>query len=455
MPTMDRQTKAVVLLIIQALSILLPYMGHRPALLWAVHNVVQEGGHEGEGMAEDGFLELVEADLMHLLLPRVQYNYGVHAAWEDIYVFLSPHPTLFKAITGFFPAGFRILFEMVQPFIDVPVNVRGNRRAPHLEGAPRSMSLAGLPIGRPSKLTLQSRFLIFLMGMRGYNMADIVFISGLNQASISDDFWHMISALIVGLDHLIKWPTEAERAALEGKMPGFGGLSASPIGIWDGTIQEVCIPSPIMFSTMWGLLYCKRKKRHGYNHLLCCDWSGRIIACNAGFYGYVHDAAAYQMTDKFTQPTNFYSNRQTALGDSGFTGCDMLYVMKAPRGGQLTDAQKIVNSHIRRHRVLIEFVIGGVKRKFPLVERPFVKHPNTHRAPDVFVVACQLINFWQQQYGYLRGAAYLRENEFELWERKLLQIAGAPNFDDLEEAEVEVLIEGHMNALLAALAGRP
>ena len=57
MPTMDRQTKAVVLLIIQALSILLPYMGHRPALLWAVHNVVQEGGHEGEGMAEDGFLD--------------------------------------------------------------------------------------------------------------------------------------------------------------------------------------------------------------------------------------------------------------------------------------------------------------------------------------------------------------------------------------------------------------
>ena len=160
------------------------------------------------------------------------------------------------------------------------------------------------------------------------------------------------------------------------------------------------------------------------------------------------------MTDVYHQATDFFSGKQVAMADSGFQGCDLLSILKAAKGAGLTVGEKEINRLLRRHRVLIEFVIGGVKRKFRIVSEPFVKHPNSHRAPDVFFVACQLFNFWQSEYGYLRGEAYTLEHEYEMWEKKLLRLMHAESFDDTDDLIMEGVMEGALDDLLDAVENR-
>ena len=467
MPPLQRQQAAALLAIIMQLifstTTLPTFMGgpdadHTAALL-TMSNHAQEL-YEGLEMTNDvlaNMMEVSHLQMLRLLEPRVHVGYGVHPCTEDLYAKYYSFPQQMKALTGFLPGAFDILFEKVRDYIDLPVDVRGNIRPAHLLGAARSLSALGRPIGRPHKLTLQTRFLLFLAQMRdAQHISHLVCFSGLNQASLSDDFWHMLDATMLALHDMIKWPDQAERVSLEGKIwgSGFQKMGVKPIVIWDGTIQPIFSPSEGFDPTLWLLLYCSRKRTHAFNHLLACDWRGYIRACYAGFHGSVHDGGAYKMTDVYHQATDFFSGKQVAMADSGFQGCDLLSILKAAKGAGLTVGEKERNRLLRRHRVLIEFVIGGVKRKFRIVSEPFVKHPNSHRAPDVFFVACQLFNFWQSEYGYLRGEAYTLEHEYEMWEKKLLRLMHAESFDDTDDLIMEGVMEGALDDLLDAVENR-
>ena len=407
-----------------------------------VNEVMRAQWDDGPDLTDDAL-----ARLGHLVLPRVQRSYGCFPC-TDVYAQMVGHGDMFRAYTNFTPAVFEVLFLRVEPHVDRPVDVRGRRRE---VGAPRALGCNGGRLGRPPNMSLRSRFFMFLAALRGdRSILDQVAFTGQNQQAVSDDFFHILDAVLEALEGEISWPDEAERARLEGTLWDYpaGGLIV-PILIWDGTIQPTGEPSN---GVLEPLMYCSRKKVHGYNHQLCCDWRGRIRACHVGFYGSVHDSACYQLIQPQGERHLFYSGVQTALGDSGYAGCGMLHV----RRGELSAELHAANKRIRRHRVLIEFVIGALKNKFKIASRPWGRHANMHRAPYVFLACAMLLNVWMDNYGYLRGAAYRSAGGLEVWERVLLNNAGVENWDT-DELVIEAILQGGADDLydLVAVGGVP
>ena len=377
-----------------------------------------------------------ELVLQYLALTRRQFGYGVPTRADDLFTVMSQNPATFKHFTNFFPPEFEELFTLLEPLISEPIDIRGNRRAPHLRGQPRTRGPSGRAVGRPPKLSLRSRFTIFLAVMRGgMSLIDQIATIGHNQQALSDDFYHILFCALEALDAQIQWPNAAERMALRGSLWDFPSTSAlCPIGIIDGTIQEVSQPG----DASEPLMYCSRKSVHGYNHQIVCRWDGKILAVFPGFYGSNHDSICYRMTDLYTQRATSFSDNETLMADAGYEGCGIMHVEKAPTHASMIE----YNRRLRRHRVLIEFVIGSVKNKFQLVQKCWVRGANRQFASDAFVVACQLLNFWMSRYGYLRGVEYQQKHALERWEAKLLELAGVRRAWDADECVYEMVLNG-------------
>ena len=356
----------------------------QPTQATALLSMARNNG--GDHDMASGFL-LREAVLEYLALTRRQLGYGSYLPADDLYTRFSQIPSLFKAITNFFPPAFDELFIRVQPLISVPVDIRGNRRAA-LQQQPRAVGPSGRPVGRPPKLSLRTRYLVFLSVLRGGSpLVDQIMESGQNQQGLSDDFYHMVPATLEALDDEIRWPTQPERVALRGKIWDFPASGvACPIGLVDGSIQPIQTPH----DGSEPLFYCSRKSVHGWNHQLVCRWDGKLLGVFPGFYGSVHDSLCYRMTDLHINMGQYFSGTESLIGDCGYQGCGILHVRK----GATTREELQYNSRLRRHRVLIEFVIGAIKKKFSIVGKVWTRGGgNLRLANDTFVVCCQLFNF--------------------------------------------------------------
>ena len=384
-------------------------------------------------MDADGIV-LGDFILRYLAATRRQLGYGVPSlASNDLYSALSSSPATFKYFTNFYPPAFEELFAIVAPLMSEPIDVRGNRRAAHLHGQPRVTGPTGLPVGRPPKLSPRTRFTLFLGVMRGgMSLIDQVTCSGQNQQALSDDFYHILFCVQSALGDQIQWPNAVERHLLRGSLWDWPADKLQcPIAIVDGTIQKVRQPG----DSTEPLLYCSRKTTHGFNHQIVCRWDGKILAVFPGFYGSVHDSSCYRMTELYADRASFFSDNESILADSGYEGCGIMHVLKAP-----TDPSAIqYNRRVRRHRVLIEFVIGGVKNTFSIVKDPWIRGANRGFASDAFVVACQLFNFWMSKYGYLRGVAYQQRHALETWEAVLLERIGQRAWD-ADECMIEMVL---------------
>jgi len=246
------------------------------------------------------------------------------------------------------------------------------------------------------------------------------------------------------LDGEIQWPSAVERLHLRGTLWDFPASDVlCPIFLLDGVIQKTSKPH----DSTEALMYCSRKRTHGFNHQIICRWDGKIVAVYPGFFGSTHDSACFKLTELHSARGNFFSDNETMIADCGYQDCGILNVRKAP----LDVAGRALNRLLRRHRVLIEFVIGGVKQKFQLVQSIW-KHRRS-AASDAFFVACQLFNYWMRKYGYLRGAAYQQRHELEEWEAKLLRLAGQHVWD-AEECIFDLLLADQANDLLAMFKDR-
>lgn len=391
--------------------------GHRDGLL---------GKRRAGDVDEDGALD-EEADdmqmaalqvLMHACRPRVGYGSG-YISSDDLYTRLAQTPATFRALTNFWPLEFDELFSMVEALADAPVDPRGNRRAQHLQGLPRVLGASGARVGCPPKLSLRSRFFVFLAVLKG-NTSLIMQIGlcGQNQQGLSDDFYHFLPCLVQALDGWLQWPDAQERAALEGTLWDFPATDAIvPIGIVDGTF----CPTEVVGDHRAYLIYSGKKRAHGFNHQIVCRWDGKIIGVYPGFFGSVHDSVAYRSTPLHQQSASYFSGRQSLLADSGYEGCGLLHVRKRVT----EECERTLNTKIRRHRVLIEFVIGALKSKWCILKETWKRGrggpSNFDAAPECFYLCCQLFNFWMAKYGYLRGAAYQLRRGLEAWEAELLQ----------------------------------
>jgi hypothetical protein len=286
---------------------------------------------------------------------------------------------------------------------------------------------------------------MFLSTLRGGGtLLDQILECGQNQQGLSDDFYHILSGVLQALDSEIQWPSPAERLALKGSLWDFpvDGLFC-PIFLVDGTIQKVLSPH----DASEPLLYVSRKKCHGFNHQLVCQWNGKIVAVFPGFNGKVHDSACYQSTELFTQKAHFFDGNETLIGDSGYVGCDIMHI----RRNAIERVDLEFNRKLRRHRVVIEFVFGALKKKFDILQKPWSRGRNRHLAGDTFFVCCLLFNFWMSKYGYLRGLAYQHQHKLELWESKLLELAGHDVAWGADDEVFEMIFEGRADDLYRML----
>lgn len=367
---------------------------------------------------EEGLRFAALQALEHACRPRVGYGSGFISS-DDLYAKLVQAPATFRALTNFWPQDFDELFDAIEAQVDAPVDPRGNRRPLHLQGLPRVLGPTGARVGRPPKLTLQSRFLVFLAVLKGNTpLIGQIGLCGQNQQGLSDDFYHFLPCLIEALDGWLQWPDAQGRAALEGTLWDFPATDAIvPIGIVDGTFCQ----TEVVGDHRAYLIYSGKKRAHGFNHQVVCRWDGKIIAAYPGFYGSVHDSVAYRATPLHQQVSAHFDGKQSLLADSGYEGCGLLHVRK-----RVTEqSERTLNTKIRRHRVLIEFVIGALKAKWAILKGVWRRgrggSSNYDAEPECFYLCCQLFNFWMAKYGYLRGGAYKLRRGLEAWEAQLLQ----------------------------------
>ena len=335
---------------------------------------------------------------------------------HDLYAQYAANPTLFKALTNFTPVQFDMLMDILldasrpKSYLLKPRDVRGLRALDRQRGCG----------GRPHKLTARTRVFLCLVRLKDDDrLARLCAMSGLNVASVCQDFWHVVECLLAATEDNIRWPDPSSRRSLASVIPPLR-TAKFPIGVVDGTAQFIRRPGADE-----PLFYNGRKKRHFFNHLVVCDWRGRILAVRTGFTGKTHDGVAYRASNLFTRSTQFFGPDQTLLADNGFEACGLITPFKNQRGGgALSSEQKYRNRLIRRYRVVVEFLFGAMKTKFGMISG--IWRHSLPRANMVFMLCCQLMNFYMAtNRKYIRGERFvLNHMSLEAWEEALLRGTG-------------------------------
>ncbi|GIL93017.1 hypothetical protein Vretimale_15449 [Volvox reticuliferus] len=352
----------------------------------------------------------------YVLTCKQKVTYGTGEA-KELYSQYAANPTLFKSLTNFTPSQFEqlmnVLLDSNRPasYLLKPRDVQGSRPLN------RQRTTNG---GRPHKLDPRTRVFLCLVRLKDDDrLVRLCAMSGLNIASICEDFWHVVECLLVATEDAIQWPDPAARRALSSNSMRGVGRDMAAVGIIDGTAQYIRRPGADE-----PLFYNGRKKRHFLNHLVVCDWRGRILAVRTGFTGKTHDGVAYRACDLYTQRRRFFAAGQTLLADNGFESCGLITPMKKQRGQAMSSNNRAYNRLVRRYRVVIEFLFGAMKIKFGMISG--VWRHSLPRANMIFMLCCQLMNYYMRvNRKYIRGDRFsLNEMAMEAWEEAVLRGTG-------------------------------
>lgn len=141
--------------------------------------------------------------------------------------------------------------------------------------------------------------------------------------------------------------------------------------------------------------YSGRKKRHTKKNIIIANEEKEIIYLGPTVGGKKHDYGEFKDDFPTEHPPQ---DCPTIWVDLGFTGIekdypelDVVMPKKKPKGGKLTDEEKVINKLIRSIRILVEHAIGGVKR-FRIISDIF--RNKIDRFDDkVMEIACGLWNY--------------------------------------------------------------
>lgn len=109
--------------------------------------------------------------------------------------------------------------------------------------------------------------------------------------------------------------------------------------------------------------YSGKKKRHTRSHLAAMAPDRRILVFSHAYPGKAHDKGILNSEGW----TEWIPDEVKVQGDLGFQGLQKEYVNveiphKKPKGGDLTEEQKVENQALARERVLGEHAFAGLKR---------------------------------------------------------------------------------------------
>jgi hypothetical protein len=153
----------------------------------------------------------------------------------------------------------------------------------------------------------------------------------------------------------------------------------------DGTEREVPRPQD---ETAQKDYYSGKKKKHAVKNAVIGTMVGFIIFVSQTYAGRVHDK---RMAEDYTIPSGFILWQDTGYQGYAPEGVDIVQPTKKPKGKELSEEQKHLNSAISSYRVRIEHFIGGLKR-YRIVKDECRAYKNEFR--DAIIGTCAgLYNF--------------------------------------------------------------
>jgi len=251
---------------------------------------------------------------------------------------LSRRPETFRRLVGITPEIFFKLCEQIRPLYNEAEKKR-------LLGI-QSKRIMALSIDGQYKLSVEDRVLMLLMYYRLYvTHVFLGFLFGISDSNVSRN----INPIQLLLARFFKIPerkveiNEEEVAAM----------------FLDGTEQPINRPKG-KNQKNW---YSGKKKRHTIKHQIIANKKGKILAVGKSSCGKLHDKKDYER-QRFILPKGVPKK-----ADMGYIGTSWQTPIKKPKGGSLSEQDKLFNRAFSKERIIIEHVIGKMKIFKILAER--------------------------------------------------------------------------------------
>lgn len=247
------------------------------------------------------------------------------------------------------------------------------------------------PGKRPELRTLQDSLLFILFYLKCYPLQIIIgFLFGMAQSTANEWIHKLTAVLRIALNNLEKLPERDPTAVSDymQRMYAEDSEGEQQHSLIDGSERPIERPSD---SETQKYYYSGKKKCHTVkNNIIVGEKDRKVI-----YLGETHEGKAHDK--KIADKENVQFPKGTNLDkDTGFQGYEPEGVKthqpkKKPKGGELTEAEKEENRILSRLRIVVEHVIGGVKRLH--IVKDVFRNKKENFEDLVMELACGLHNF--------------------------------------------------------------
>jgi len=254
---------------------------------------------------------------------------------------------LLRAVTGMSRDEFyRLLPSFALAYDEAIARARGNR--------PRRRRVGG---GRKGQLpAMADKLLFILVYVHLYPIQEVQgVLFSLGQSQASDWAIRLLPVLQAALGREVALPARppATAEALAAQCPDL-------LFLLDAT--ERPIPRPGQAESQKNH-YSGKKKRHTVKNTIACTAKGRRIV----YVGHTEQGKTHDKTLAEADAPPFPPDSRGAadLGYQGYSppNLQLTIPLKKPKGGELTDDEKAVNTQLAKLRISVEHAIRGIKRQ--------------------------------------------------------------------------------------------
>ena len=297
----------------------------------------------------------------------------------------------------------------------LPLNIPRMGRVPR---TPAERDVRAKMRKKKKRLTPEDELFLFLYAVTSnITWKRVALEFGISETLIGNTYPHvaenLVLVLIDGPDKTVEWPSEEERKVAGNLIGGMPGI----FGYVDGTRVKMRKPT-----VGQGIQYSGKTKNHCRNIQIVVNLFGVIIAVEPAASGSAHDMTIWKYSAPVVDRDAHFAEGEKLGADPGYIGADPNLDVAPDQSKCKTPEEKRAADAQRRHRFVVEYSIGVVKRNFPMVGCPgstYTKSPNHFGA--AFAAACGLQNFiWKTRGTAPRGEKYL-SGAWEEWEEDAMR----------------------------------
>ncbi len=290
------------------------------------------------------------------------------------YAPLRRKPRPLRSLTGLNPSEFEALlpsFSLAWDYFVLETFERAERKRAY--GAGRKAHLQ----------SLEDKLLFILVYFRIYPTQEVQgYLFGMSQAQANEWVHRLTGILNEALGEEQQLP-ERRPANLEAVLKACPSLEF----MIDGTERPINRPQDKAQQKHY---YSGKKRGHSVKNNIITERGGKVVYLSGTHEGKKHDKKIADEEDYH------FPSGSKLLQDTGFQGyrpkgVTIVQPKKKPRGGELSEVDKLVNRGISSLRVEVEHHIGGIKRCQILVQK--FRNRVENFVDDVMETACGLHNF--------------------------------------------------------------